>query len=175
MTTCINTLIGNYQDFFSDLLKQIKLAGLDISNKPISHLLYRTASIDEYETLRDKLKSYCSGFVETQHKGRAISLLILKEPLLLADGYHLSAIELPAPKPNKECASGLESVGIVIGDELPKFIEQHSNQITEIKSQGQLASVTFENNKTVKFYIRSLEETVISQGWTIDHPSLNKS
>jgi predicted metalloenzyme YecM len=168
MTTSINTLIGNYQDFFADLLKKIKLAGLDINNRPISHLLYRTASIDEYETLRDKLKAYCSGFVETQHKGRAISLLILKESLLLEDGHHVSAIELPSPKPNKPCDSGLESIGIVMGNELPTFIEQHCDVLTDIKNQGQLASITFDNNKTVKFYMKSLEEIVIAQGWVID-------
>jgi predicted metalloenzyme YecM len=170
MTTAIDTLIGDFQGFFSDLLTRMKFAGLDITNRPISHLLYRTASIDEYETLRDKLKSYCSGFVETQHKGRAISLQILKEPLMLEDGHHVSAIELPSPKPNKPCDNGLESVGIIMGDELPEFIAQHCDALTDIKNQSQLASITFDNNKTVKFYMQSLEETVISQGWVIDKP-----
>lgn len=168
MTTAINTLIGDYQGFFSDLLKRTKLAGIDISNKPISHLLYRTTSTDEYETLRDELKPCCNGFVETQHKGRAIALLILREPLLLGDGHQVSAIELPAPKPNKPCDSGLESIGIIIGDELPQFIEKHKETLTEIKNQGQLASITFDNNKAAKFYMRPLKETVTSQGWMID-------
>jgi len=49
--------------------------------------------------------------VETQFNGRAVSILILKEPLLLEDGFTVSMIELPAPRAVHMYPSGLESIG----------------------------------------------------------------
>lgn len=46
----------------------------------------------------------------------------------------------------------------------------HIEILSGIKDHGvhcQPSFITFENNKTVKFYDISLEEIVIRQGWTI--------
>ena len=67
--------------------------------------------LPEYENLRDETKNFCSEFVETQFNGRAVSILILKEPLLLEDGFTVSMIELPAPRAVHMYPSGLESIG----------------------------------------------------------------
>ena len=164
----IKNLIGDYQTFFSDLLHRIKNVNIDISGMPISHLLYRTTTKPEYEKLRDELKSCCGEFVETQFNGRAVSILILKKPLLLEDGFTVSMIELPAPRPAHMYPSGLESIGVVVGKSLPNFIQQHKQVLTGVKEHGehcQPAFITFENDKTSKFYDISLREIVILQGW----------
>src|SRR5579863_6918324 len=121
----IEKIIGDYQSFFSDLLRRQKKVGIDIAGMAMSHLLYRTATVPEYEKLRDKLKSFCGEFVETQFNGRAVSVLVLKEPLILEDGFRVSALELPAPRPAHLYPSGLESTGVVVGKKLPEFISQH--------------------------------------------------
>lgn len=64
--TKIQDFIGDYQAFFSDVLRRMKKVGIDISGRPMSHLLYRTVTIFEYRRLRDELKKHCSEFVETQ-------------------------------------------------------------------------------------------------------------
>lgn len=161
----IKTIIGNYQAFFSNLLSQMQAAGIHMTGMPLSHLLYRTATLSEYEKLREEIKKYCSEFVETQFNGRAISILILKEPLQLEGGYTVSVIELPAPRLDQPYPSGLESVGIVLGSQLAVFILQHKDILTGIKNQGQLAFITFDNEKTAKFYHTSLHDIVTSQGW----------
>ncbi len=167
----LERLIGNYQEFFSDLLSRMKQSGIDITGMPMSHLLYRTSTLPEYEMLRDELKVLCSEFVETQFNGRAVSILILAEPIVLEDGHKVSMIELPAPRPAHMYPSGLESVGVVVGSSLPQFIEKYKSVLTGVKDHGvhcQPAFITFDNDKTSKFYDISLREIVKLQGWTIE-------
>ena len=166
----IQNLIGDYQTFFSDLLHRMKSLCIHISPMPLSHLLYRTSTMPEYIELRDELKKHCSEFVETQFNGRAVSILILAKPLLLEDGFTVTMIELPAPRSAHMYPSGLESIGVTIENNLPEFIRQHNNVLTGVKDHGQYcqpAFITFDNDKTVKFYDISLREIVILQGWTI--------
>ena len=165
----IASLIGDYKTFFTDLLHRTKKAGIDIQGMPMSHRLYRVATIPEYEKLRDELKAFCSEFVETQFNGRAVSVLVLKEPLTLEDGFKVSVIELPAPRAAHTYPSGLESIGVIIGKALSTFINRYKD-ILHIKDHGQHcqpAFITFNNEKTVKFYEHSLTEIVTLQGWSI--------
>lgn len=167
----LENLIGNYQGFFSDLLSRMKQSGIDITGMPMSHLLYRTSTLPEYEVLRDELKVLCSEFVETQFNGRAVSILILAEPIVLEDGHTVSMIELPAPRPAHMYPSGLESIGVVVGSSLPEFNEKYKSVLTGVKDRGvhcQPAFITFDNDKTSKFYDISLREIVKLQGWTIE-------
>lgn len=149
-----------------------------MNGMPMSHLLYRVATIPEYETLRDQLKVFCSEFVETQFNGRAVSILILKEPLMLEDGFTVSMIELPAPRSVHMYPSGLESIGVIVGKILPEFIKQYNNVLTGVKDHGehcQPAFITFNNDKTAKFYDISLREIVLLQGWKIGNLGLCKT
>lgn len=167
----INTLIGDYQAFFADLLHRMKAVGINIQGMPLSHLLYRTVTVPEYETLRDGLKAFCRSFVETQFNGRAVSVLVLREPLMLEDGFQASVIELPAPRAVHMYPSGLESIGVIVGKALPAFIEQHKTVLSGIKDHGEHclpAFITFDNDKTSKFYDISLEAIVALQGWSME-------
>src|SRR5476649_770828 len=139
----IEKIIGNYQEFFSDLLRRMKKSGINIDGMPLSHLLYRAATILEYEKLRDELKNYCSEFVETQFNGRAVSILILEKPLLLEDGFTVSMIELLAPRSVHMYPSGLESIGVIVGKQLSQFINQHNDVLTGVKDHGQHCQPAF--------------------------------
>ncbi len=166
----IQNLIGDYQAFFSDLLYRMKEVGIHITGMPMSHLLYRTVTVPEYIKLRDELKKHCSEFVETQFNGRAVSIIILSEPLLLEGGLTVTMIELPAPRPVHMYPSGLESIGVTVGDKLPEFIQRYDHVLTGVKDHGehcQPAFITFDNDKTAKFYDISLREIVLLQGWEI--------
>ena len=166
----IEHLMGDYQHFFSDLLHRLKNVGIHITGMPMSHLLYRASTNPEYELLRDQLKELCSEFVETQFNGRAVSILILKKPLVLEDGFSVAMIELPAPRAAHMYPSGLESIGVVVGKTLPAFITQYRDVLTGVKDHGehcQPAFITFDNDKTAKFYDISLRDIVKQQGWKI--------
>ena len=169
--TSIDSIIGDYNAFFSDVLYRMKKAGISISGMPMSHLLYRTTTITEYEQMRDELKIHCSEFVETQFNDRAVSILILKNPLLMEDGFTVSMIELPAPRLAHMYPSGLESIGIIVGKKLPEFIKQHEDVLTGVKEHGQYcqpAFITFNNDKSAKFYDISLREIILLQGWQME-------
>lgn len=168
----IEHLIGDYKTFFADLLHRMKKSGIDISGMPMSHLLYRVTTIPEYEKLRDQLKFFCNEFVETQFNGRAVSVLGLKNPLILEDDFRVSVIELPAPRPVHMYPSGLESIGVIVGKALPEFIKRYTKVLTGVKDHGQYcqpAFITFDNEKTAKFYDISLNEIVTLQGWKIEN------
>ena len=67
--------------------------------------------------------------------------------------------------------SGLESIGVVVGDGLPPFIMLNDEVLSGVKDHGehcQPAFITFDNDKTAKFYEISLREIVIRQGWKIE-------
>lgn len=170
----LEQLIGNYQAFFSNILHNLKKMGISISGMPMSHLLYRVATFSEYEFLRDQIKQLCSEFVETQFNGRAVSILILQKPLILEDGFQVSMIELPAPRPAHMYPTGLESIGIIVGKHLAEFNAQYGHILSGIKDHGehcQPSFITFDNDKTAKFYHISLREIVIRQGWIIEKTS----
>jgi hypothetical protein len=78
--------------------------------------------------------------------------------------------ELPAPRAVHTYPSGLESIGVIVGKTLPEFIQKYSHVLTGVKEHGQHcqpAFITFDNEKTSKFYDISLREIVTLQGWQI--------
>ncbi len=167
----IKRIIGDYAVFFSDVLCRIKQIDIEVAGSPVSHLTYRTATNSEYEKMRDELNMECGEFVETQFNGRAVSILVLKNPLILEGGSIVPVIELTAPRPVHLYPSGLESVGWVIGEKLSEFNEQHKKQLTGIKDHGEYCKpsfVTFDNGKTAKFYDLSLVEIVTLRGWKLE-------
>ncbi len=145
---------------------------------PMTHLLYRVETLLEYKKLRDLLIPFCNEFVETQFNGRAVSILVLESPLILEDGFSVSMIELPAPRLVHMYPSGLESIGLYVGERLPEFKRQYAAVLTGIKEHGQCcqpAFITFDNEKTVKFYDYTLRDIVLSQGWTFEKLRKNTS
>ena len=67
--------------------------------------------------------------------------------------------------------SGLESIGVIVGKNLAEFNTQHFHALSGIKDHGahfQPSFITFNNDKTVKFYDIPLREIVLRQGWTIE-------
>lgn len=173
-TVTIKGLIGDYEAFFADLLGRLKEVGVTIEGMPLTHLLYRTSTTSEYEELRDALKKVCREYVETSFNGRAVSILILKEPLALVDGFEVSMIELPAPRPAHMYPSGLESIGVFVGNDLEPFKKEYEKILTGIKDHGEIckpAFITFENEKTVKFYDHTLKEIVLWEGWRFEQLS----
>ncbi len=62
------------------------------------------------------------------------------------------------------------SIRVTVGDKLPEFIQRYDHVLTRVKDHGehcQPAFITFDNDKTAKFYDVSLREIVLLQGWEI--------
>ena len=167
--TGMQDIIGDYRAFFSDIAERLRLTGIGIAGYPLSHLAWRTATFPEYEEVRDRIRSFCICEVENHWNGRLINKLLLREPLVLAEDAEVSLIELIPPPHQREYPMGLEHCGIVIGDNHEQFIEEHAAVLTGRQDQGpfcQPAYVTFENNRSVKFYRWSLKTVVEKEGRT---------
>ncbi len=163
----IEAIIGDYGTFVSGLSQKLYTVGINISSMELSHIAYRTETIEEYEVLRDQIAAYCIGNVENVWNGRPISKLLLREPLVLKGGFEVSLIELIPPVHQRHYPMGMEHIGVVIGKTFEKFKEQHKEIITGQQDQGPFCYpvyITFENNTTVKFYRYSLKDVVEKEG-----------
>ena len=171
MNNEIKNILGDYQEFFTYLQEHLTELDIDITGKELSHLNYRVQTQAEYEHIRDVLKWYSGEFAEIQFNGRPVSILVLKEPLALAEGFGVSMIEVPSPRKGHEHPTGLEQLVFNIGDELPEFKESYKSVITGIKDRKPYCSpayITFENGTTASFSERALREVITMQGWGLN-------
>lgn len=167
--TQVEALIGDYRRFFGDLLERSARAGMALAGRPVSHVAYRTETLEDYARLRDRLRALCSSDVENVWNGRPIDKLLLEEPLDLGAGFQTSLIELIPPVHRQDYPMGLEHAGIVVGDAYDEFRDRHRHILTGQQDQGPFCQplyVTFDNNRTLKFYRWSLKDVVEMEGRT---------
>ena len=163
------SFLGDYKQFYSSIEDELQKLDIDISGREMSHLGYKTASLDSYNSLSEQILPLCSEYLENEHNGRPILKAILTKPLELDIGVCVSLIELMPPKPGKEYEDGLEHLGIVLSNELSEFENMFKDKITEIQDQGpfcQPACILFENGTRVKFYEYSLRQAIELEGQT---------
>jgi predicted metalloenzyme YecM len=165
--------IGDYQAFFSLQRERLDDIGIDISGYEISHLAYRTETYDEYLLVRGRIEKHCTSNVESVWNGRPISIMQLKKPLSLGDGFEVRVIELIPPIHRRRYRMGLEHVGIVIGDSVDEFSLKHRAELTGQQFQSALCEpyyVTFfEDFTMVKFYRIPLLEVREREFGRVDH------
>jgi predicted metalloenzyme YecM len=149
-------VIGDYRAFFSLQFGRLKDIRIDISGCELSHLAYRTETYDEYLQTRERIERHCTSNIEKVWNGRPISIMQLKEPLDLGEGFEVGMIELIPPVHRRVYKMGLEHVGVVIGDSVDEFSHKHRAELTGQQFQSELCQpyyVTFfEDFTMVKFY-----------------------
>ena len=152
----LQSLIGDYQAFFSKQLARLNDLGIDISACELSHLAYRTETYDEYLRQREEIERHCTSNVENVWNGRPISIMQLREPLLFDEGFEAGVIELIPPVHRRVYKMGLEHLGVVVGDSVDEFSRKHRADLTGQQFQSELCQpyyVTFFDDFTmVKFY-----------------------
>jgi predicted metalloenzyme YecM len=164
-------IIGDYRDFFATQRARLEKLGIDIAGLPVSHLAYRTESMDDYLRLRHRIEQHCVANVENVWNGRPISKLLLNEPLELGDGFEVSLLELIPPQHQRVYKMGLEHAGIVVGDSFDEFSRAHRARLTGQQFQSAVCEpvyILFEDYTHVKFYRESLLDVCISEGQVFD-------
>ena len=123
-------IIGDYQAFFS--LQRVRLNDLhiDISGCEMSHLAYRTNTYEDYLRIREEIERHCTSNIENVWNGRPISIMQLKEPLILSSDFEVRVIELIPPIHRRVYKMGLEHFGIVIGESVDEFSRKHRSALT---------------------------------------------
>ncbi len=168
-------ILGDFAGFYEQQYQRLLALGIDIRGLPLSHLAFRTKTIEEYLEIRNQLEPFCSANVENIWGGRPISKMELKTPLVLSREASTSLIELIPPEHADEYQDvyklGLEHIGIVLGEEFENFGKQCAPLITGQQDQGPFCNpffITFEDQSNVKFYLRSLKEVCILEGKHFD-------
>ena len=160
-------IMGDYEAFFS--LQRVRLNDLhiDISGCEMSHLAYRTETYEDYLRTREEIERHCTSNIENVWNGRPISIMQLKEPLILSSDLEVRVIELIPPIHRRVYKMGMEHFGGVIGDSVDEFARRHRSALTGQQFQSAECEpyyVTFfEDFTMVKFYRNSLLEICESQ------------
>lgn len=137
----------------------------------ISHLVFRTKTLEEYLAVRQQLESVCSANVENTWNGRPISRLLLREPWQLSRNAEISLIELIPPVHQTVDKMGWEHVGIVIREAFADFAQLPSVKFTGQQDQGEFCQpyfITFPDYTNVKFYRYSLQHVCVLEGKRFD-------
>ncbi len=167
-------VIGDYESFFTDLMRELREVGIELDACPLSHLGYKATTLHEYEQVRDRLVEVSDRYLENEHNGRPIAKMILRDELALPASFTVSMIEIMPPKSRPAARYGLEHCGFVLGDGLDEFIAAHANVLTGRQDQGpfcQPAYVSFASGRRAKFYDRGLETVVTLEGHEFVVPS----
>ena len=155
--------------FVTGVLDQLARTGIEASSLPLSHLCRRVETIEAYHAMREWLMPVCVAVAENDFNGRPISMLLLREPVVVGGGM-VELIELPSPKADHPYPNGWEHVGFVVGD-VEAFHARHADVLTGIKDRGsdvQAPFITFPDGATAKFYRRTLREIVERDGWRFE-------
>lgn len=164
-------ILGDPVGFFTGQRERLAALDIDVAGMAVSHLAFRTETIEEYIDVRDALEEHCVANVENVWNGRRISKLLLQTPLELSVGTSVTLIELVPPEHQSVYRMGLEHVGFVVGAHLDRFAEHYWPVLTGRQDQGPFCKpwyITFEDHTNVKFYVHSLQEVCVLEGRRFD-------
>jgi len=167
----VGDIIGDYRGFVAQQHARLLARGIDIRPYTLSHLAVRVAEWDQYVHVRTLLERHATANSENVWNGRPISKILLATPLEVLDGMAVSLIELFPPVHQRVYKMGLEHLGVVIGDEVDAFSREHRAALTGQQFQSaenEPYYVLFEDFTHVKFYRRSLYDSCVLEGATVD-------
>jgi predicted metalloenzyme YecM len=164
-------ILGDYAGFYAMQTVRLEKLGMDIAGLEVSHLAFRTASLAEYLVVRQKLETICAANIENVRNGRPISKLLLREPLQLSPNATTALIELIPPAQQSLSKTGLEHIGIVIGEEFSEFGRRYAPLFSGQQHQGEFCQpyfITFPDHTNVKFYRYPLQTVCEMEGRHFD-------
>jgi predicted metalloenzyme YecM len=166
MSDPVGDIIGDYRAFAALQRDRLRDRGIDIGPYTLSHLAFRVPEWDQYVHVRGLLERHARANSENVWNGRPISIILLATPLTVLDGMTVPAIELIPPVHQRVYKMGLEHLGVVVGEDVDAFSRQHRAALTGQQFQSaenEPYYVLFEDFTHVKFYRRSLHDSVVLQ------------
>lgn len=118
------TILENLEPFLDNVFKELRKAGIDVSDYELDHIAYQASSNDDYDSLRPKFLEMGELLREELISNRRIAILKLNEPLKY-ESYEISALELIAPAKGQNVPSGLHHAEFVIDESLRQFMEKY--------------------------------------------------
>ncbi len=114
--------LGDWRGFLSRLFALLAEARVDVAPYELDHVCYRADTLDTYAAKKRELETLGRLLTEADVNGRPIATYYLREPLRY-ENREIRLVELPAPKPSKPTAAGLEHAEFAVGTEnMAKFM-----------------------------------------------------
>ncbi len=129
------------------------------SHWEIDHLCDRTQTLDEYEKKKRHYEGLGNLLTEGIIGGRPIATYHLNNPVVTEHGYTY-LLELPAPKPGKKTASGLEHIEVVVDEKFTDLIELAPELKWDMRALGKELNPEVEAQfceSNIKFHHHSLD------------------
>jgi uncharacterized protein len=127
-------IIGDYKSFLRIVLEDMAGAGFDMGDfVQIDHMCYRTVSEENYEAKKRELAGVADLLAEPMVSARPIAVFRLRVPVRF-DGWRVDTVEVPAPKPSKPFAEGLEHVELVLFDDKDAFLAKYAGKNFDLVS-----------------------------------------
>lgn len=101
----------------------------------LDHLCYRVETLERYEEMKRTLDTIATLCGESDVQGRPIAIYELHE-YIVAGGWVIPYIELPAPKEGSYYPEGLEHAEFVVNGSLEQFVGRHGDIVFDAKSAG---------------------------------------
>src|SRR5260370_22308124 len=166
-TMAMDEIIGDYAAFFAQQKARLAALGISIAGYPLSHLAFRTETLDAYLVVRERIEAVCVANVEKVWNGRPISKLLLREPIHVEPRVRVSLIELIPPPHQSVYQMGLEPVGWGVTHDFEAVASAHAGVFTGRQYQSELCQpwyIAFEDHTNVTFYVLSLHDVVVAEG-----------
>ena len=119
-------ILGDYKGFIEAIARGLDKLGIESKELAMmDHVCYRVETEARYDQLKQQLQTDAELIAENQVNGRKIATFEFKEPLVAA-GWAVPYLELPAPKEGSPYPEGLEHAELVVVGGLDRFLARHS-------------------------------------------------
>ncbi len=126
MAESLSFLIGDYEEFVTQVVTKTSEIGIDLTGREIDHICFRCSSKKEYIDMKTSLLELgLSLLEESMIGGRPISILEFSPPICVKS-WSIRCLELACPKPGKSHAHGLEHAEVVVGTRTEEIIDSLS-------------------------------------------------
>ncbi len=115
---------AEFENFFTQLLKELQETSIDFEKLPMDHVCYRSSAPESYKRVTSALDLLGSCVSRAQVNGREISVYRLKNPARLGN-RSIEYVELPAPSLSARYEDGWEHCEFVIGESFESFMERY--------------------------------------------------
>lgn len=158
----INKLLSDPTLFIGNILTELKAKNIDVRKYPLDHICYRTDSIEQYLTLKNKLNQLGELLTESHINGRPIATIKLFEPIVF-ENRKIYLLEIPSPKIGSYYPAGFEHAEFVIDESLAAFMARYPN--IDFDKKGLSKKVNPEvrikfADFSVKFHLYDLEYVI---------------
>jgi hypothetical protein len=155
-------IIGDYKKFLEKVFANLDGAGVDVSSFPCDHIGFRASSEENYEEMKQKLKTLGKIIGEVTVSGRSVMVMKLEKPIIYK-GYNIPCIEVLAPKEGFDYGVGLEHAEFVIDTSLENFMKKYPQLKFITKSLDRESNPEIGlmfGTTNVKFHNQPVEEVV---------------